>query len=119
MSQSGVGIKGGYKMALIKSKETEYGVMGEYWKISRFTVDTVNKEVFISFYLYINKEKADKNHLEDYTFSSPILKQEEWIPKYNHYFREDRGENYKDYLTACYEYAKDNIDFFKDAKDDE
>lgn len=106
-------------MALIKKKLTEYGIEAEYWKLSRFTVDTIRKEVFFTLNLYLNAENSQGRELGDYTFASTLLDSEVFEEQYNVYFREDRGEKYKDIYTACYMYAKDNIEFFKDAVDDE
>lgn len=104
-------------MALIKNKMTEYGVEAEYWRISRFTVDTVHKEVFFTLALYLNK--TSYKELDEYTFASTILDKETFEADYNKYFRKDKGRAYKDIYTACYMYAKDNIEYFKDASDDE
>ena len=104
-------------MALIKKVMTEYGVEAEYWKVSRVSIDTIKKEVAFTLNLYLNKEQQLRE-LGDRTFASAILTKEEFEPQYDKYFRKDEGENYKDIYTSCYMYAKEHIEFFKDAKDD-
>lgn len=102
-------------MALIKTKMTQFGIEAEYWKIARVSIDTTKKEICFTLNLYINKDLQEKE-LDDYTFVSAII--DDFEEDYNKYFREDRGENYKDIYTACYMYAKEKIEFFLDAKDD-
>ena len=104
-------------MALIKNIQTEYGIEAGYWKISRISIDTIKKEISFTLNLYIDKEHQQKE-LGEMVFASAILTQEEFKPQYDKYFRKDEGENYKDIYTACYMYAKDNMEFFKDAEDD-
>ena len=105
-------------MALIKSKMTDYGIEASYWKISRVAIDTIKREVSFTLNLYVSKENQSKE-LDDYTFGSVLLDKIEFDQQYEKYFRLDKGESYKDIYTACYEYAKDNIEYFGDAKDDE
>lgn len=107
----------GLSMALIKKKMTQYGFEAEYWKISRISIDTIKEEVCFTLNLYLNKENQTRE-LEDYTFGSLLLDPLEFKPLYNKYFRKDKGSEYKDIYTACYMFAKDNIDFFNDAADD-
>ena len=99
-------------MALKKEKLTEFGVKGYYWKLSRFTIDTIGKEVFFTLNLYLDENHTEDRDLEDYTFSSVI--EEDFTEKYNEYFT---GDKYNNFFTACYMYAKDNIEYFKDAED--
>lgn len=105
-------------MALIKNKLTQYGVAANYWKISRIAIDTIKKEVVFTLNLYASKENQ-AIELEDYTFASVLMTTEEFEPLYEKYFREDKGQTYKDIYTACYVYAKENIEFFADAEDDD
>ena len=107
-------------MALIKKVMTEYGIEADYWKIIRFTIDTEGKEVWFTLGLY-RSENIGTKHLDEYVFASPMLceQQLDFKDDYNNYFRADKGVKYKDFMTACYEYAKDKIEFFKDAVDDE
>lgn len=104
-------------MALIKKVETDYGIIADYWKVSRISLDIIKNEISFTLNLYLNKKS--KQELGDYTFVSSILNKEEFEPLYEKYFKQDREENYKDIYTACYKFSKENIDFFKDALDDE
>lgn len=107
-------------MGLIKKTMSDYGIEGEYWKISRFTIDTIHKEVFFTLNLYRTKME-DAKELGEYIFSSPSLVEFDidFTDDYYNYFIGDKGKKYKDFLTACYCYAKDKIEYFKDAIDDE
>ena len=103
-------------MALIKETMTDFGISASYWKVTRISIDTVNREVSFSLFLYTDKNNQSRE-LDIYTFASATL--DDFEDSYNNYFRNDHGEKYKDIYTACYEYCKDNIEFFKDAISDE
>lgn len=103
-------------MALIKNKIIEnYGIEAGYWKVGMFTVDTNAREVSFSFNLYVSKDKAREVNKFIYSINVSDLMCVEDKTLYNKYFAK---ATYKDWQTACYMYAKDNIDYFKDAIDD-
>lgn len=107
-------------MALIKEKQVKnFGVTASYWKVGMFTIDTNSKEINFSLNLYVSKEMASEKDSFIDTYSVTMLMGEEDKTLYNKYFAEDRGEHYKDWQTACYMFAKENVEFFKDAEDDE
>lgn len=98
-------------MALLKEKQTEYGVTANYWKVEMVSIDRHMKEANFSLNLYVNKDA--KQFIETYTVSDLMGQQDK--SKYESYFESD---TYKDIYAACYAYAKDNIDYFKDAVSD-
>lgn len=100
-------------MALIKDKE-KFGVLFSYWKVSMFTANTDMQEVNFSLNLYLNKDATE--FVDTYCVDNLMGVDDKTL--YNKYFANDRGETYKDWQTACYMYAKENIEFFKDAVDD-
>ena len=100
-------------MALIKEKNTVYGIKASYWKLGSFCIDTVRKEASFIFHLYA--EKGAKQYLESICIDDLVINEDKTL--YNKYF-EDRGQTYKDLQTACYMYVKEHIEFFKDAVDD-
>lgn len=105
-------------MALLKEVTTKFRVKASYWKVGMLTIDTNLKEVSFSLNLYFNKESAEDQDTFLDTFSVTDLMGVSDKTMYNKYFGEDKGEHYKDWQTACYNYVKDNVPFFKDAKDD-
>lgn len=100
-------------MALIKEKSTEFGLLASYWKIDMITIDRRMKEVSFCINLYMNKDA--KNFIETYVVSQLMGKQDKTL--FNQYFGEDIN-NFTDIYNACYEYTKDNEEFFKDAISD-
>ena len=106
-------------MALIKEKETKFKVKASYWKVGMLTIDTNMQEVNFSINLYLNKESAKEKDTFLETYSVTELMGIEDKTMYNKYFGEDKGKTYKDWQTACYMYVKENVEFFKDAVDDE
>ena len=106
-------------MALIKEKETKFKVKADYWKVGMMTIDTNMKEVNFSLNLYFDKESANTKDAFLETYSVTELMGIEDKTMYNKYFGEDKGKTYKDWQTACYMYVKENVEFFKDAVDDE
>lgn len=102
-------------MALIKEVYLEnLGVSASYWKVRYFTIDTKAQEVNFTLELYF--KKGVKDGLDSKCISDLMGLEDKTL--YNKYFAEDKGENYKDWQTACYMYAKENVPFFKDAIDD-
>lgn len=101
-------------MALIKEQQTKFGMPAAYWRVSVLTVDTRLKEANFALDLYLNKE-AEVSF--DTICVCDLMGQEDKA-MYNKYFGLNNGD-YKDWQTACYMYAKENVEFFKDAKDDE
>ena len=103
-------------MALIKEIEiNEYGISASYWKVRYFTIDTKAEEV--NFTLELLAKKGAKEGLKTFCVSELMGIEDKTM--YNKYFAEDKGKTYKDWQTACYMYVKENIEFFKDAVDDE
>ena len=95
---------------------TEFGISASYWKLTRVSIDTAKKEISFSLFLYVDKENQHRE-LDEYCFTSFLV--EDFEPQWDEYFRKDRGEKYKDIYTACYQFAKNNIEFFNDAVNDE
>lgn len=107
-------------MALIREQTIPiYGITAGYWKVGMFTIDTNMKEVSFSLNLYINKEIAKEPNTFINTYCVSDLMGLEDKTLYNKYFAKDKGNTYKDWQTACYMYAKENVEFFMDAVDDE
>ena len=101
-------------MALIKEKDTTFGVKASYWKIGLMVVNTMEKEVSFTLKLLVNK--AATSPIDEYVVADLMGLEDKTL--YNKYFAEDKGKTYKDWQTACYMYAKAHVKFFKDAVDD-
>lgn len=107
-------------MALIKEKVIKnYGINASYWKVGMMSIDTNLKDVVFSLNLYVNKDlsREENTFIDTYTVSDLMGLEDKTL--YNKYFGEDNGKNYKDWQTACYHFAKENVEFFMDAIDDE
>lgn len=102
-------------MALIKEHETKFEIVASYWKLGSFCIDTVRKEASFVFYLYTRK--GAREFIDSYCSSELVIAEDKTL--YDEYFGENNGQAYKNWQTACYEYAKKHIEFFKDAVDDE
>lgn len=102
-------------MALIKKKKTNYGIEASYWRLDVATISPKSKEANFTVGLYFDK---DADMAVDSYLMCDLMGSTKDEELYNKYFGEDKGRTYKDWQTACYEYLKDNIDFFKDAVDD-
>lgn len=95
-------------MALIKNKMTDFGIEANYWKLTMMSMDRFTMEGSFSLSLFLNKE-AEK-FIETYTV---VIYGDEAL--YNECFE---NATHKDVQTSCYEYAKKNVEYFKDAEDD-
>lgn len=103
-------------MALIKQVEIKkYKTTASYWKVGMFSIDTNLKETCFSFNLYMEKTEEKDAFIDTYTVTDLMGLEDKTL--YNKYFG-DNGSAYKDWQTACYEYAKEHVEFFKDAVDD-
>lgn len=100
-------------MALIKVKETKFGISASYWRVETCVINNRLKEASFVLGLYI--DKSGQESFEDY-FVTDLMGQEDKT-LYEKYFN-DIGKTYKDWQTACYMYAKEHVEFFKDAVDD-
>lgn len=99
-------------MALQKNKMTDFGIEASYWKIGMVTIDRQMKEATISINLFLNKDS--EKFIETYIVSSLMGKDDKKL--YNKYF-EYKNNEYTDIYNACYMYAKENEEYFKDAID--
>lgn len=97
-------------MALIKATETDFGITASYWKITMISIDRHMREGSFSLSLYVNKDS--KQFIKTETISLMLLNDTDVFIKC---FESHDFNVYK----ACYEYAKANVEFFKDAVDDE
>ena len=65
------------KMALKKHVELKNGTVGEYWKISQYSVDRESAKIYCTISLYKNKDLADNGGSplvsDNYTFQSSKL----------------------------------------------
>lgn len=101
-------------MALIKETFIEeLGITASYWKVKYLSLDSDEEEGSFTIGLY--SKKGMKNPLKSYCIVDMMGNQDKTL--FRKYFK-DMGVNYKDWQTACYMFAKDNIEFFKDAVDD-
>lgn len=105
-------------MAMIKEIVSIDGFSAEYWKLGMFRIDRNLKEVSFSFNLFYTKEDSIDNvngFKDSYCCSSLMGKQDKTL--YNEYF--ENPTKYPDWKKACYEYAMNHEEFFKDAVSDE
>ncbi len=106
-------------MALIKEFETPQYAIGSYWKVSGICIDKNFEIANFALYLYKSKEVSDKDPIAYmYCWGVNELMSMDDKTLFNKYFR-DKGQIYKDIDTACYMYAKEHVEFFKDAVDDD
>ena len=106
-------------MALIKNKTLDTGATINYWRVDMFCKNKGQKRVNFALMGYHSKEIADNNpnaFIECIGVNDLMDSSSENKELFNYYFN---SNNYEDLETACYEYAKAYIDFFKDAVDDE
>lgn len=107
-------LEGGNNMALIKETHLEdLGITASYWRVKYLSLDADGEEGSFSIGLYARK--GLKKPLKTICITEMMGNSDKTL--YNKYFR-DLGKTYKDWQTACYMFAKENIDFFKDALDD-
>lgn len=96
-------------MALIKNKMTDFGIEASYWKLTMLSMDRFTKEGSFSLSLFLTK--GAEKFIETYT-----------VVIYNDkvaYAECFENATHKDIQTSCYMYAKKNVEYFKDAEDDE
>lgn len=98
-------------MALLKNKTTDFGVEANYWKVSMVSIDRNLKEASFSLNLY--KQRGDDLFFETYTVTDLMGIEDK--TNYEKYFE---STEYTDIYNACYNYAKNEIEFFKDAVSD-
>lgn len=101
-------------MALIKNKMTDFGVEANYWKVNMIAIDRSRYEVSVTLNLYIVKDATQFLETISITLAE-IEDREERATRFNQYFN---GSNYPNIYTACYEYAKEYIEYFSDAVSD-
>lgn len=102
-------------MALIKETETKFKITASYWRISLISID--KRRNVMSIVLDLFMEKGAEASLDTYVVDDFMISSDNY-EMFNKYFM-DEGKSYKDIYTACYKYCKDNVEFFKDAVDDE
>lgn len=98
-------------MALIKNKETNYGIEASYWRIGYVSLDRINKYGSISLNLFFNKDA------KDYIDSKTVII--ETAEEYEKFFSTEALQNYKDIYHASYEFVKSKDEYFKNANIDE
>lgn len=101
-------------MALIKATLTDFGITADYWKVDSFCVDATRKEASFILNLYINSTST--KYLDSKCIDDFMIMEDKTL--FDKYFN-DKGKNYRDWQTACYEYVKNHVEFFKDAVSDE
>lgn len=106
-------------MGLIKEKALENGAVVSYWRVDMISLDKGRGQITFALLGYCSKEIAVNNSqmFLDCASVGDFFEGEN-RELFNYYFR-DCGANFKDIDTACYEYAKEHVEFFKDAVDDE
>lgn len=103
-------------MALIKEKMTKLKIAASYWKVGMMTIDTNHKEASFSLNLYFTNDSSDvDSYVEVFSVSDMMGNEDKTL--YEKYFGKG-SVNYPNWQTACYMYAKENIEFFKDAVSD-
>ena len=95
-------------MALIKEKQTKFGVTANYWRVGMISIDRHRKEASYSLELYLSKD-ADE-FIESHSVS--LLGMEDKT-EYELYFNNLN----KNIIKTCYEHAKAKVDYFKTAID--
>lgn len=105
-------------MALIKEKALDNGAVVSYWRADMISLDKGRGQVSFALLGYCSEEIAN-NHPQKFLDCVGVndLLWDENKPNYYKYFRDNA--TYKDVDTACYHYAKENVEFFMDARDDE
>lgn len=106
-------------MALIKEKQLDNGAVVSYWRVDMIAINKSRESANFALMGYHSKEVAERdgNLFLDCIGVSELMATEDKT-MFNKYFR-DKGSHYKDIDTACYMYAKEHVEFFKDAVDDE
>lgn len=103
-------------MALIRSKILDNGSVVNYWRVDMLCKNKGSKRVNFAMMGFNSQEIANEKPNE---FLECIgvndLMDSENIKLYEQYFG---SNNFKDTETACYEYVKEHVEFFKDAQDD-
>lgn len=104
-------------MAIIKEIINIDGFSADYWKLGMLTVDRNLKEATFSFNLYYSKDDATNNSngfKDSYCVSSLMCKSDKTL--YYEFFENPDIPNWK---QACYKYAMQHEEFFKDGVSDE
>lgn len=101
-------------MALIKEMEIkDLGITANYWKVAMVSIDTLRQEA--SFGLVLLTKKGATKYIYDIGVSDLMIAEDKTL--FEKYFGEGTSI-YRDVYNACYEYAKEHVDLFKDAVDD-
>ena len=98
-------------MALIKSKQTNYGIEASYWRVGYVSLDRITKYGSISLNLFFNKDAVD--YIDSKTV---IIETQE---EYEQFFSAEALQNYRDIYHAAYEFVKSKDEYFKNANIDE
>lgn len=101
-------------MALIKEVKTTIGVNATYWRVGLCSIDTREKEACFSVKGYV--VKGAETPIDEYNVTDLMGLEDKAL--YEEYFGVG-NRNFKDWQTACYEYAKAHVPFFDGAVDDE
>lgn len=101
-------------MALIKDFETPFKVTASYWKVGAMSIDTNLKDAHFTMSLYVDKAagKEKDAFLSTQTICDLMGPGDKTL--FDKYFLDDTIG----WQKACYEYAKNHVPFFMDAKDD-
>lgn len=95
------------KVKIIKIESLNLEVEAKCWKLGFTSIDDTNKKM--SFTLNLYQDENSKDFIESYTVTDLMQLEDKSI--FDSYFNSDI-----DRKTACYQYALDNVEFFKDAK---
>lgn len=93
---------------------TSFGISASYWRVEFHMINARDKEASFTLKLFFDKNATTP--VDEYVVSELVGMEDKTL--YEKYF----GVGNKDFInwqTACYMYAKDNIEFFKDAIPDE
>lgn len=100
-------------MALIKPYMTEFGIEASYWKVTMITLNYDKERIEINFSLNLFVNSEAKKFL--YSHNVVDLMGGQHPEKLTFFLELSDSLNIR---RACYEYAKEHVDFFKDAMDD-
>ena len=96
-------------MALIK-KNDDFGFSADYWRVINISIDLISRTGMVFLGLYYDKDT--KRHIDTRVISV-------YGEDFDKYFSKDNILNFSDLYEAGYICTKENLEYFKDAEDDE
>ena len=95
------------KLKKLKIESLNLEVEAKLWKLGFTSFDDIEKKM--SFTLHLYKDANSEQFIESYTVTDLMTNDDKYI--FDLYFNSEL-----DRKTACYKYAIDCVEFFKDAK---